>query len=199
MRVNTTFIQSILLASFMATPLFGQPEETTNYKLDRSRARTTTMVQTATATLSTQSFAGSTDKVRVHLDYDMAIRIMGNVKGTLVLGVPNEYFEPEFLPDLAKKKTLTYQGIEFKYEGTTTISIGSRVYEGVQKIVIEDAKTLVLDHQRHIEFSNQPKFEGNGSLVIFRHPDIGAVEAVQFDLTGKVGRINYKVGFDVKH
>ncbi len=209
---SVAFAVAMVSTSLQASPV----GEVAHYDLDRSSARTTSMILSGKVDVSVDAYVPghkSGPAYESSMTYDFNIQMVGRKTGTNKVMVPAEYFTPEFMQSL--RTNGSYVGADFKvrHEGYVDArNMDGNFYPHCDKILIYDVKTSAL----------QGGFSGMFNLAhdliaMAAKSEIGTEEdvedlqiraaifagvpvlgAVKLDVSGIVSGFSFKAGADIK-
>lgn len=187
-------LASLIVAGFLslsstllqASPTVG---ETAHYKLDRSRNRTTSLIQSGTFTLKVDEHLPQHpegEAFKVLYNYKLSIMFGGDQNGSGETTVLAQYFTQEFLDKVKKDEVVTTDQFKVRYLGTENVSTKNETYANCDIIQIYDIKTQQLDPmlaKMLLEAANQSLAEDDPSMQMNELKDVKVKAAVK---TGKV-------------
>jgi len=118
--------------------------EEAHYKLDRSRARTSSLIKRGVVTVKVTEELPDEPKgpaYKLRYLYDLTVAFMGQRVGEDDIKVPQRYFTPEFLAELKEKGELEAEEFKIKYLGTEDVTtIDGTQYRGCDVVLLYDIK-----------------------------------------------------------
>lgn len=120
--------------------------ERTEFLLDRSSARTSSLVQEGSfATYVTQALPDHQNgpAYETKLDYDIRVRFAGRQRGSYAIALPVSYFTPEFFEQLRESghfETSQFKVQHLGFANATTVD--GAVYENCDKIRLYDIQDI---------------------------------------------------------
>lgn len=184
--------------------------EAAQYQLDRNGARTTSMIQSGTASTTVSEFQPNNTNgpsYRIDLEYDLSVQFYGRQKGLEKLLFPQEFFDEAFMEQL--RGTGYYESPNFKlrHQGMGDArTLDGGVYPNCDKILMYD---VVFPDSKGFEAliyaaagidpnsDSKPGIE-NLKINAYLFHGIPALGAVKLDISGVVQGMNIKIGFDYK-
>lgn len=216
-------VKSIVLSSaILMTPTLlvaDEPRdptgEMTSYALDKSSNRTSSIILSGTSSIKVNELDEDHPdgpSYIVALNYDMKVRIYGQVKNTAFLPFVKEYFGQEFWEKLRETGTFESSVYKVKYEGKKDVALsGNRRYKDTDQVFIYDISAEFADSFKEMIVAAlyaqgeilQAKQWASTTLEELTvrakvHPSVKALGAVQLDIAGKKSGVSFKAGFDLK-
>jgi hypothetical protein len=158
------------------------------FQLDRSRARTMSVVRDAKAadTVVRREEGGGSPYYVVELRYVMYVYLLGDQDGLMTLHVPAEYFTPEFLVGLRQSRM--YRAADFSMEW-----LGQRTVTTLEGVVYRDCDDVVIRDVR----SETPTPATDLEIHTCIAPGAPGLGAVQLDMTGRLHGFRLRGGLDL--
>jgi hypothetical protein len=179
--------------------------ERADYELDRSAARTSSLIQDGTLSLYiTQHLPDQQGGAayETKLDYDFRLRYAGRQQGTKGMAVPFQFFTPEFMAEL--RRTGHYESASFKVDHlgyADARNLDGHLYENCDKIRIYDIEDLDAPFvQVAVGLLEAAVAAPIDDFVIVAHIKEGepVLGAVKLDIAGKYSGLNVKAGADFR-
>ncbi len=184
--------------------------ELANYELDKSSARTTSLIQSGSAVSTVKEFLPdhpNGPSYNVSLDYDFKVKFYGQRKGTASWPFSQDFFDEQFIINLRTTGIYETPDYKIRHQGYADArTLDGSAYPNSDVVLIYDIKVpekaLILDLLYASvgidpSASNKPPLE---DLTIKAHLFAGVpvLSAVKLDLAGKVQGINAKAGLDYR-
>jgi hypothetical protein len=202
-RLLSTTIALVALGS--AGSLVAGPRdpsgESASYTLDHDSARTSSEIESGTMTATVGAHTDGTDgpAYDVDVNYDFDIVFVGKESGTKTVGVPDEYFTPEFAARL--RATGHYESPKFKIdylgqENATTLD--GHTYPGCDRIKIYDIKDTAPVRAIAAAMLRVPQLSSIENLVILGdiYQGVPVLGAVKLDVSGDYEGMHLIAGGD---
>ena len=186
--------------------------ETADYALDKNGARTSSLITKGFGEGIVDQFLPNHENgpsYGVLVSYELVVKLQGTKKGSMRFIFPDEYFTPQFMPDLRKNGTFETSDYKMKHEGmgsTTTLDGGD--YKDCDKVMMYDIKdpdslgfsALLAAAAGYSEEDLRTGRAEIQDLVIrtYIHPSVKVLGAAKLDISGKVSGVSVKVGLDYK-
>lgn len=205
----------VILSAVLLFGLSAQAErnpvgEKVKYKLDNSRARTTSMIKKGWFTAEVTEYlpdAANGPAFNTKLTYDLTISWVGRKVGTKELEAPEQYFRPEFLEQLRSSKTMDLGTFKVAHKGFATVStMNGKRYRNCDKILIHDIKNDPAEWSGFVRAAVHQITQVTGvaeteikNLKILAHvkSGIAVLGAVKIDISGQASGFDFKAGFDL--
>ena len=206
-------VAGVVLLTTSFTPVTSNARdplgERAPYQLDKSRARTTGMIESGSAEAVVSQYLPDHERgpsYSVDLNYDFVVQFYGHQKGTAKWSFGKDFFEPSFMENLRATGTYVTPDYKIRHEGYAD----ARNLDGVfyphcdviliYDVVIPDGKN-VISSALYAAAGMDPNNKENPSiedLKIRGHVFAGApvLGAIKLDLSGVVQGMNVKAGFD---
>ncbi len=206
----------VLTTSF--TPVTGSSTkardplgERAPYQLDKSRVRTTGMLESGSAEGIVKDYLPDHEQgpsYNVELNYDFVVQFYGHQKGTTKWAFTKEFFEPTFMENLRATGTYVTPDYKIRHEGYADArNLDGVVYPHCDVILIYD---VVIPEQINAISSilfaaagMDPNNKANADiedLKIRAHifSSVPVLGAVKLDLSGVARGMNVKAGLDFR-
>ena len=188
--------------------------ELANYKLDKSRARTTSMIKRGTVVAEViEHLPNDPDGAAymTKMDYDLRVSFVGEKKGTVNLKAPEEFFTEAFLKQLRQDGQVDTPKFKVRHLGYGDAkNMDKKLYKNADIIEIYDVDTSTAKTLSFFGFAYSVLQDaaiaklgpdGNANiedLVIkaYVHSSVPVIGAAKIDLSGKTSGYNFKAGFD---
>lgn len=194
----------------------GPVGESAAYKLDKNRARTSTLIKAGSFDASVTSYnpdAADGPAYNVLFNYDLDVMFYGRQQGTGNMELAEEIFTPAFMERLRADGELVTDQFKIKHLGIENVSTRDglsvseadivEIYDirldqpgafiGMVKSMIKAMATPVTLHQQDKGLEDFQNIKIKGALKLGAVPVLGVVKA---DLSGTYTGIFIKAGFD---
>jgi len=218
MRKSLLFVG--LFSFLLSNPSFARnPQgQFANYKLDRSQARTSSIMQKGLVKLEVGTFKptpggdGTTGKYVTKVTYDIKALFAGHMKGTKIFDVPSDIFDPELIERVRNEGEIDAVIFKMKHLGIEDVRTGSGVtYPSCDKVLIYDMKldkipslgTFILETFRKAHSPDDERFKNlkladvkNLKVIFYVTSSLPVIGAAKMDGSAKISGFDIKVGFD---
>ena len=179
------------------------------YQLDKSRARTTSMIESGSADAVVTEYLPNHERgpsYNVDLNYDFVVQFYGHQKGTSKWAFSKEFFEPGFMENLRATGSYVTPDYKIRHEGYADAQNKDGVLYPhcdvilIYDVVIPEGKNAISSILEAAAGMN-PNAKGNPQIedlkirahIFAATPVLGAVK---LDLSGVTQGMNVKAGFD---
>jgi hypothetical protein len=185
------------------------------YRVDTSRDRTSSMVNSGTMATRVvgPSESENVDGYNIELGYDIDVSWVGRQQGTEKVDIAAEYFTQDFLEELRRRGSYESPEFKIKHQGLATVTnLDGRTYVGCHKLLFydidakKDSKLSKLFESlfRAEMFKQSPNSPSHGivsdieDLKILTHVKYGepVLGAVKLDVSGTYKGMFLKLGGD---
>ncbi len=201
---------SVLLA-FSSTLAFAHDRvgEKAVYKLDRSRNRTTALIQSGVVDMSIKEHIpdhAQGDSLKVSYNYNLSIMFSGQEKGSGDLILLSQYFTPEFLEKVRSGEMVSTDHFKIKYLGSEDVTIKGKTYTQCDLVQIYDVNLPKLNDDPTMvkllaaltssSTQNLADVEQLAIKAAIKHGEIPVLGAVKIDVDAVVRGMKVRAGFD---
>lgn len=171
--------------------------EVGNFTVDTTSGRTTGLVKSGT--LATTITDKAADGFKMTIAYDFHLAFLGEKTGTELVGVPPDYYTPEFWTKL--RETKHFESAEFKVDWLATedaSTMTGQTYANCDKVHIYDIhiNSAFARVARALLGVPEAATLDNLDLVADIYQGVPALGAVKMDGTAQYSGMNVKFGAD---
>ena len=199
------------LSSVHAAPRNPMGEKA-DYVLDKSGARTTSMVTDGTATGTVSAYLPNNPQgpsYNVQLNYDVTVRFYGRKQGSVDYPLTDKFFDEDFMVQLRQNGSYETPDYKIRHEGyEDATNMDGSFYAHCDKIRIYDVKVPQSVELRRLFLlaaglnPDEPSLLSmpieNLQIVGHVFSGVPVLGAVKIDMSGTVQGINAKIGMDLK-
>lgn len=187
--------------------------EVANYKLDNNGRRTTSMIRRGKFQAKVLKHMPDSDKgpaYKTQLKFDLTIDWVGRKTGVQAVDVPEQYFQPEFMDELRRRKKMSFPQFKVSHKGMASVrNMDGKRYSNCDKVLIYDVDTsrsyasspmMDILEQSILQVTQVTGAyrEEIKNLRILAHVKEGVpvLGAVKVDIAGTARGFDFKAGFD---
>ncbi len=188
--------------------------ETASFDLDKSRNRTSSLIQEGAITTTIIAYNQETAETKAtyttQIDYDLDILMAGNQEGTEKQMIEESFFTEEFIIRLRREQLVQTDNFKVKHLGYENVSNkDGALYKNCDILSFYDINmNISSDFNRLVQaLANQVEDEDSDedndkdviediSIKMARKEGLPVLSVAKLDITGRHSGIRFKAGFD---